>query len=266
MAGLQIWLVFWPGFVLGILHTLMPCEDKAIFFFYTFGTSRDIKQAFKILTSYGLGLLLSNLAIGTIVSFGGIIFGSLDQHFNNGLGAIAMIVSAIIMLIQIRKRQFNPHSQQSFEITEEFQKNKGIFKTKTALFLGILAGVPPCVFEFAVYSQALAFSASSGVINGIATVFFFGIGTWIGLFPLAVFGLIGPFARNQLVKRGFLINNQNNNRNELDNSSNTNENKLKIKPWIEYLSAFSLIALGILFLILSILQINVFKWPEVPHL
>lgn len=256
--ALHIWLVFWPGFFLGILHTLLPCEDKAIFFFYTFGTSRDSKHAFRILMAYGLGLLCTNMLIGTIAAFGGLIFGGLNQYVTNGFGAISIIVSGIIMLFQNKSLRLRPHYKQGNEISESFKESNGHFRKKTAFLLGVLAGIPPCVFELAIYTQALTFSASSGILNGIFVVFFFGIGTWIGLFPLAAFGLIAPAAKNYL------------NRKKTEGLSRASETESENKKnngnlsKIELISALSLIILGVIFLVLAIMQINIFTWPEVP--
>lgn len=256
--ALHIWLVFWPGFFLGILHTLLPCEDKAIFFFYTFGTSRDSKHAFRILMAYGFGLLCTNMIIGTIASFGGLIFGGLNEYVTNGFGAISIIISGIIMLFQNKSLRLMPHHQQGKEISESFKESNGQFSKKTAFLLGVLAGIPPCVFELAIYSQALTFSASSGILNGIFVVFFFGIGTWIGLFPLATFGLIGPAAKNYLARKKATDLSHN-----LENEYKHKNNHGSLSK-IELISAILLIALGIVFLILAIMKINIFTWPEVP--
>ncbi|MBD3352438.1 MAG: hypothetical protein GF364_13200, partial [Candidatus Lokiarchaeota archaeon] len=184
---------------------------------------------------------------------GGIFFTNINQYINNGLGAASIIISGIIMLIQVQKRTFRPHSQQTDEIEETFKETNGNFQKRTALFLGLLAGIPPCVFEVAIYSQAVTFSASSGIINGIMVVFFFGIGTWIGLFPLAAFGLIGPLARNKFNKKDSIRADE--------NSSSWLETSASK---IELISAIFLIALGVIFLVLAILKINIFTWPEVP--
>jgi len=264
MSGLQIWLVFWPGFFLGMLHTLIPCEDKTIFFFYTLGISKSFKQAFKILMSYGLGLLLSNLTLGVFASIGGIIFKNFNQNINNGLGAVVTIIAGLIMFIQIKLKKFNPHSQQGLEIMDTIQDGKIFSRKKTPLLLGILAGIPPCIFEIAIYSQAMTFSASSGVINGIAVVFFFGIGTWIGLFPYAAFGLLGPFAKYHIAKSKISLKSYTNKDIEKRDKNELNEKRISLG--IEYFSSISLIVLGIILLILAILKINVFKWPPIPQI
>jgi sulfite exporter TauE/SafE len=256
--ALQIWLVFWPGFFLGILHTLLPCEDKAIFFFYTFGTSRDSKHAYRILMGYGFGLLCTNMLIGTFAAFGGLIFNGLNEHITNGFGAISIILSGFVMLFQNKSLLLKPHHQQGKDISESFKYSNGNFRNRTAFLLGVLAGIPPCVFELAIYTQALTFSASSGVLNGIFVVLFFGFGTWIGLFPLATFGLIAPAAKNYLSKKKIETGAEN------PNSENKNINQKSSLSKIELISAIILISLGFVFLILAILQINIFTWPEVP--
>lgn len=259
MADLQIWLVFWPGFFLGILHTLLPCEDKTIFFFYAFGTSRDSKEVFKILTLYGLGLLLMNLIIGTLASvFGGLIFTRIDPNLNNALGAISIIITGVIMIIQVKRKAWNPHSQQKGEIKETFKQQDGKVRKRTSLLLGFLAGLPPCIFEVAIYLQAISFSGSAGIINGIAVVFFFGIGTWLGLFPLAAFGLIGPLARNKLSKRRSSSGKKEHGSSKAGSINALGDAK---PPYIELISASILILLGIILLILALAGINIFTWP-----
>ena len=54
-------VIFAPAFTLGILHTAIPCEDKAIFFFWSFGISKTPLRSILILVLYGLGLISSNL-------------------------------------------------------------------------------------------------------------------------------------------------------------------------------------------------------------
>jgi sulfite exporter TauE/SafE len=199
------------------------------------------------------------MIIGTIASFGGMIFENLNEDITNGFGAISVIISGIIMLFSNKSKLLKPHYQQGNEISESFNHRNGQFRKRTAFILGMVAGIPPCVFEMAIYTQALTFSASSGVINGIAVVFFFGIGTWIGLFPLAAFGLVGPVARNYLNKRN--IDHQGERDSEVLQQVKKGNGTLSK---VEIISAFMLIGLGIVFLLLAIAGINIFTWPEVP--
>jgi len=107
-------LAVWSGFFLGLLHTLMPCEDKFIFCFYAFGVSRDWKQAFRIVNFYGFGLFLTNLIIGAILSYISSILGqtlleNLDRYryFINALSGVFLIISGLIMLFQILKKNID---------------------------------------------------------------------------------------------------------------------------------------------------------------
>ncbi len=62
----EYWIIFLPAFLLGLLHTAMPCEDKALFCFYSFGVTKDPKSSLFILILYGLGLMTANLTIAII--------------------------------------------------------------------------------------------------------------------------------------------------------------------------------------------------------
>ena len=61
----EFFIIFMPAFLLGILHTAIPCEDKAIFFFWSFGITKSIKRSLFILALYGLGLISANLIIAS---------------------------------------------------------------------------------------------------------------------------------------------------------------------------------------------------------
>ncbi|MHA1821133.1 MAG: urease accessory protein UreH domain-containing protein [Promethearchaeota archaeon] len=277
METLQIYLIFWPGFFWGILHTLMPCEDKTIFFFYTFGVSRDSKEAFKILNMYALGLLSMNMIIGTMASiFGGIIFAKFSPLFNNALGALSIIISGIYMFIQVIRKRFSPHSHQKDEIIETFNQRAGRFKKRTSFLLGILAGIPPCIFEISIYSSAVAYSASAGIINGIGLVLFYGLGTWLGFIPLMLFGLIGPFARNYLNNRQRKKNHQKSLNataaniskyedeiepyySEEEGNTDSTEQGIDYGKIIEIISSLTMVLIGIILFILALLGINIFK-------
>ena len=89
-----LFLIFAPAFLLGILHTLIPCEDKAIFFFWSFGISKTPKKSFFILLVYGLGLMSSNLiiAVGLLI----LCSGSYTKH-NNVLQCPCVSYRAISM-------------------------------------------------------------------------------------------------------------------------------------------------------------------------
>lgn len=275
----------WTGFFLGILHTIMPCEDKAIFCFYAFGVSRDWKQSLKILTFYGLGLFLMNLIIGSILSYiasnvGNFLLNIVDRRIFNVVSSASLIIGGFIMLFQIFKNRYWPHTDQLQEIGENIHMLKA--RKRTSFLLGLLAGIPPCIFEITVYIQAMYFSATSSWGNGVWTVFFFGLGTWMGLVPLAIVGTMSG-KLSKLLKEGTIrkirerLSKVNKAKNNSQNSAQTNQEVVEPKSnelskttfsKIELFSGLLLITLGVVLLILAIFEIDLFIIipPDVPPL
>ncbi len=180
-------VVFVPAFTLGFLHTAIPCEDKAIFFFWSLGISKTPFKSILILVLYGLGLISSNLVIAFItVSFSFIpqIFipgFNPDRFAINFFGAIVSIFASILLLLFIMRRKYMPHSKYREGLVELNWEKK-----KTPYLFGILAGFAPCIFELIIYSQCLTYSLSGFFVDGIFLVFYFSLGTFVGLFPLAL--------------------------------------------------------------------------------
>jgi ABC-type nickel/cobalt efflux system permease component RcnA len=182
-------VVFVPAFTLGILHTLIPCEDKAIFFFWSFGISKTPTRSVFTLILYGLGLMSSNLliAVGTVIIslIPQVFFPFIvpDTFTINFFGAVTSMFAGIVLLFFIIRKGYMPHSKHREEIVKFDWEKK-----KTPYLFGILAGFAPCIFELFIYTQCLTFSLEGGFgfINGIFTVFYFSLGTFIGLFPLAL--------------------------------------------------------------------------------
>ena len=231
-------LIFVPAFTLGILHTLIPCEDKAIFFFWSFGISKTPKKSVFILMLYGLGLMSSNMVLATgtvLISFIPQILipgiHSLEPYVINFFGALTSMFAGFILLFFYTRKGYVPHSKRKDEI---FQFNWE--KKKTPYLFGFVAGFAPCIFEFLIYSQCLTYSLSGGLgfINGIFTVFYFSLGTFIGLFPLA----LAKHGTAQIIK--------------------ANESKRK---WVLITMIIIIILFNAVIMILSYLGIHVF--PEV---
>jgi ABC-type nickel/cobalt efflux system permease component RcnA len=236
-----LFLIFAPAFLLGILHTLIPCEDKAIFFFWSFGISKTPKKSLFILILYGLGLMSSNL----IIASGTVLISFIPQYLIPGIsdiqpttinffGSLTSMFAGIILLFFITRRGYSPHSKKKDEI---FQFNWD--KKKTPYFFGILAGFAPCIFEFFIYSQCLTFSLSYelGFIDGIFTVLYFSIGTFIGLFPIA----LAKHGTSQIIK-----------------------SKESRKNWILILMIIIIIVFNTVVMILSFLGIPVFPEVTIP--
>ncbi|MHA1673503.1 MAG: urease accessory protein UreH domain-containing protein [Promethearchaeota archaeon] len=252
--------------------------------------ARDWKQAFRIVNFYGAGLMLMNLLIGGTVSYiGAVVSSFFDVHENfrfvwNGISGFVLILSGTIMFIQLKRKKYWPHTDQFQELTE----NLGTLKSRkrTSFLLGMLAGIPPCLFEMAIYGWAITFSASYGWGNGTWTVFFYGIGTWLGLYPLALLVSAGgklskAFKGSTLQRLQEKIgkrkaeNSQVENVEKVENSSvidsatkTDSSNKKKTghsrSSLIELLSAWALIILGVLFLLLAIFRIDILPADLIP--
>jgi len=280
------------GILLGILHTIMPCEDKFIFCFYAFGVAKDGKQAIRILNFYGLGLLIMNLIIGTTLSYIAAIFGQVFtenlQSLWRNLASVSLIISGIVMLIQLKRRKYWPHTEQLLELTDNLSRLKK--RKRTSFLLGMLAGIPPCIFEIAVYSTSIAIAGEYGWGNGTWITFFFGIGTWIGLYPLAIFGTMGgkisqmlkttSFRRlktrlskkaNGISQKKSRSEHKKNGSLQIDATSSDPEPDHAIKnkspkPIVEFFSGAFLILLGVIILVLSLLDIDLVFMNKPPSL
>ncbi|MFX0082345.1 MAG: sulfite exporter TauE/SafE family protein [Candidatus Hodarchaeota archaeon] len=228
-------VVFAPAFTLGFLHTAIPCEDKAIFFFWSFGISKTPLRSLLILILYGLGLISSNLIIAFITIFISLLPQLLipeiipDDFTINFFGAVVSMFAGIILLFFITRRKYIPHSKYKDELSELNWEKK-----KTPYLFGILAGFAPCIFELLIYSQCLQYSLSGIFIDGIFIVFYFSLGTFVGLFPLA----LAKHGTSQILKA---------------RESKTN--------WILLVMILIIILFNTVVMILSFLRIRVF--PEV---
>ena len=183
----QYLIIFLPAFVLGILHTLIPCEDKAIFFFWSFGIAKTPKKSMQILVLYGIGLICSNMIIATItilISFvprliiPGFTFNPFVVNF---FGAFTSMIAGFVILFVIIKYGYSPHSKYGKHIS-----NLNWEQNKTPYFFGILVGFAPCIFELLVYSWCLQYSLGYGFVEGLLVVFYFSLGTFVGLFAIAL--------------------------------------------------------------------------------
>ena len=235
----EYWIVFFPAFLLGLLHTVMPCEDKALFCFYSFGVTKEPKNSFFILILYGLGLMTANLTIAIIsiliVLIPLIFLPSvvLDPHTITFFGAFSSTFVAIAFLFFITRKDYFPHSKYKDSIM-----NLDWNKRRTPYIFGLLAGFPPCLFELYIYSQCLIFSLSYGWLEGFFTVFYFSLGTLIGLFPLA---LAERTAETILPKE-----------------MKMEESKTRSKNTIYVIMLLIIIGVNIIIMILSFLEINLF--------
>jgi len=228
----QEYIIIFTAFSLGILHTAIPCEDKAIFFFWSFGIAKKPTKSFFILTLYGLGLIGANMIIASITvlitQIPRFIFPAFvtDPYIINFFGAFTSMFAGIVILFFLTRRDYMPHSRYSQEIpTFDWERKK------TPFIFGILAGFAPCIFDLYIYSQSIQFSLAHGFIEGLLVVFYFSIGTFVGLFPLA----LAKYGTSQMVKPN-----------------------IKRRKAIFYLMILIIIAFNSVVMILSFLRISVF--------
>ena len=141
------------------------------------------------------------------------------------------MIAGFVLLFYIIKKGYMPHSKHKDEISKLNWEKK-----KTPFLFGILAGFAPCIFEFIIYSWALQYSLGGGYgfIDGIFTVFYFSLGTFVGLFPLA----LAKHGTAQIVK-----------------------GRDSKKNWIIILMIIIIIVFNFIVIILSFLNIRIF--PEV---
>jgi sulfite exporter TauE/SafE len=121
--------------------------------------------------------------ISVFISSIPILFGFIpDSPSINFFGAFSSSIAAFIILIFILRTDYAPHSKfkESSLINLDWEKNR------TSYLFGILCGFAPCIFEVIIYSQCLQYTLSSGFIEGLLIVFYFSLGTFVGLFPLAL--------------------------------------------------------------------------------
>jgi len=228
----EYFIIFIPTFLLGILHTAIPCEDKAIFFFWSLGIAKTPKKSIYILAFYGLGLISANMLIASVTVFvtqvPRFVFPAFtpDPYVINFFGAFTSMFASIFLLFFITRRDYMPHSKYSKDIPSLDWELK-----KTPYFFGVLAGFAPCIFELIIYSQSVQLSLGYGFIEGLLVVFYFSLGTFVGLFPLA------------LAKQG---------------SSRIVRSKKDKKNTIFYIMIFIIIIFNTIVMLLSFLRISVF--------
>jgi len=166
------------AFIVGLAHTLEPCEDKAVISLFVFWATKKLVHAIGLVVLYGLGMALVDTIMGFILSYVGATWlGALKTPLELIAGAITLAFG-IFMLRGGELVHIGHHHGEAVVDT-----NPKLARWYVILGLGIVRGLPPCPIEMAV----LIWAASLGNIwLGTATVFVFGLGTTIGLIPLGL--------------------------------------------------------------------------------
>jgi len=166
------------AFLIGLAHTLEPCEDKAVVSLFVFWATKKLAQAIGLVVLYGLGMALADTVMGFILSYIGVTW--LDT-LRTPLEVTAGAITFIFGLFMLRGRELTHIGHHHGEAVAP--TNPKLLSWYSILGLGIVRGLPPCPIEIAM----LVWAASLGdVVRGTATVFVFGLGTTVGLIPLGL--------------------------------------------------------------------------------
>ena len=182
------------SFLLGLLHTLEPCEDKLVVSIYTMHASRTLRTSALLVISYGLGMALIDSGLGYAA-------GWLGQEFLEGLETPAEYMAAIATIgfgYYIYSHPVHCH-------TSHLEPHHSLFQEKARsnallLFLfGLIRGLPPCPFEVSMLVWA---AALGDAVSGWLLVLTFGLGTTLGLVPLGLGmgGLAAYLAKHRKVE------------------------------------------------------------------
>jgi len=166
------------AFIIGLAHTLEPCEDKAVVSLFIFWAAKKVLHAIGLVVLYGLGMALVDTVMGFILSYIGVTWlEALKTPLELTAGAITLVFG-VFMLMGGELAHIGHHHGEDVAHT-----NPKLTRWYAILGLGLVRGLPPCPIEAAI----LIWAASLGNIwLGTATVFVFGLGTTIGLIPLGL--------------------------------------------------------------------------------
>jgi sulfite exporter TauE/SafE len=168
------------AFVIGLLHVLEPCEDKAVASLYASAIGGNTKRILFLVFLYGLGMMIADTLLG-------LIFGYVGANFLAGISRQLELVAAAFtiafgLLVFVHNHKLESHCYAS---SFSGMKNDSV----SMLAFGIIRGLPPCPIEMAI----LVMAASTGsVLKGGLLVAVFGLGTLISLLPfgLAIGGIL----------------------------------------------------------------------------
>jgi sulfite exporter TauE/SafE len=166
------------AFVVGLAHTLEPCEDKAIVSLFVFWANKKLVQAVGLVVLYGLGMALADTAMGFVFSYVGVRWLDIVRiPLEVTAGAITIIFGFFMLRGKELTHVGHHHGEAAAPV------NSKLLHWRAILGFGIVRGLPPCPLEVAM----LLWAASLGDIwRGTATVFVFGLGTTVGLIPLGL--------------------------------------------------------------------------------
>jgi ABC-type nickel/cobalt efflux system permease component RcnA len=163
------------AFVIGLLHVLEPCEDKAVASLYVAWASKKLRESLTLIFLYGLGMLAIDTLIGFLISVIGVSFlQNFQPYFRIGAAFFTIVFGLLII--------FKSHIFESHCYIKMFKDVKPKSKRSILLF-GLVRGLPLCPIEVGI----LLWAASAGsVLYGTLLVLSFSIGTMISLIPFGI--------------------------------------------------------------------------------
>jgi len=169
------------AFIIGLLHVLEPCEDKAVASLYVAWAGKKLKESLLLIFLYGLGMVFIDTILGFLASFIGMYY---LETFQPILRYAAGIITIIFGFLIITKS----HMFESHCYIKMFKGVKPQSK-KSILSFGLMRGLPLCPIEIGM----LIWAASIGnILYGTLLVFVFSVGTMISLLPFGIgaFGIL----------------------------------------------------------------------------
>lgn len=167
------------AFVIGLLHVLEPCEDKAVASLYATAIGKNTKKILFLVFLYGLGMMIADTTLG-------IIFGYIGANYLTAISRQLEIVAASLTIAFGLLVFSHNHELESHCYAKGF---RGMRSDLSILLFGIIRGLPPCPIEMAILVMA---ASTKSALKGGLLVAVFGLGTLISLLPfgLAVGGIL----------------------------------------------------------------------------
>ena len=160
------------AFLIGLLHVLEPCEDKAVASIYATVVGRNTRKIVFLVLLYGFGMMIADTALGVIAGYVGSQY---LARFSKQLEIVsASFTVAFGLLVFSHTHKLESHC---------YAKGlSGIKGDLSMLFFGIIRGLPPCPIEMAILVMA---ASTKSALSGGLLVASFGLGTMISLLPFA---------------------------------------------------------------------------------
>jgi sulfite exporter TauE/SafE len=163
------------AFVIGLLHVLEPCEDKAVASVYVAWASKKLKESLFLIFLYGLGMIFIDTILGFLASFIGLTY-------LNEFQSILRYCAAIFTIIFGLSIAFKSHLLETHCYIKMFKKVNPKSR-KSILTFGLIRGLPLCPIEVGI----LLWAASVGnLLYGTLLVFAFSLGTMLSLIPFGI--------------------------------------------------------------------------------